>query len=660
MRRARNCISLALCALFTVPAGQAQDASSLGPASPTSGPWFRYVAPAIPDSRLANSTRLHALIQSGKLYLTAQDAIALALENNIDIESNRYNALISSWSYTRQLAGGPLPGVPSGSSQASTVQSGQGVSGSQAAAGVSNSGSGNNGGGGTNATISQIGPITPTLDPSFQSLTAFAHTSNPQFNITQSQVTNLVDVTHNYQETVSTGFITGGKGSLTYSDTYQKENAGSDLLNPTNGTALSISLQQSLLNGFGRALNARNITIAKANIGINDFSFKTQVIGVVVNVLDAYYTLVANYQDVKAKRQALSVAQRFFEDNKKQVEIGTMAPLDVTTAEAQVATSEQDLVVSETTLEQDQVTFKNLISRNGLADKELASVEVIPIDRIDVPENETLPPFKEALAVAMTNRADLEVNRLNFINSKTSTLGTNNGVLPQLIVFANAKQQGLSGTPQRVLAGVIPPGSPFIVPPGFQACPASFGPRTICELPDPYFQGGISNALGQMIRRDFPSESGGVFFGPTLRNRQARADQSIDQLSLRQTELENERSTNQVAVDVSNGLIGLQQARIRYQAAVKNRVLEEQLLDAEQKKFKLGASTTYNVVTQQRDLATAQATEISALASYSQARILLDQTLGTTLKNNNVSIDEAQNGRVARSSTLPANLPEVH
>ncbi len=552
-----------------------------------------------------------------------------------------------------------MPGVPSGSSQASSVQSGQGVSGSQAAAGVSNTGSGGSNGSGTNSTISQIGPITPTLDPTFQSVTAFAHTSSPQSNVTQSEVSNLVDTTHNYQETFNAGFITGGKGSLTYTDTYQKENAATDLLNPTYGTSLSLSLQHSLLNGFGRALNARNITIAKASIGINDYSFKTEVIGVVVSVLNAYYTLVADYQDARAKRQALSVAQQFFEDNKKQVQIGTMAPLDVTTAEAQVATSQQDLVVSETTLEQDQVTFKNLISRNGLADKELAAVQVVPIDRIDVPEKDTLPPFKEALAIAMTNRADLEVDRLNYINSKTSTLGTNNGVLPQLIVFGSAKQQGLSGTPHSVLAGVIPPSSPFIVPPGFVACPASFGPRTICELPDPYFQGGLTNSLGQMARRDFPSESGGVFFGPTLRNRQAVADQGIDQLSLRQTELQNERTINQVAVDVSNGLIGLQQARIRYQAAVKNRILEEQLLDAEQKKFKLGASTTYNVVTQERDLATAQATEIAAMASYSQSRILLDQTLGTTLKSNNVSIEEAQNAHVTRTSTLPTNLPDV-
>jgi len=661
VKRAQRWISITLCALSVAPYGWSQD-SPLGPVAGGGGFFRKYSAPAIPGPRLGNSSRLRSLLQGGKLYLTAQDAIALAIENNIDIESNRYNALISTWNYTRQLAGGPLPGVPSGSSQVGSVQSGEGVAGSQAAAGVSNNGSSNGGGSGTNTTISQIGPITPTLDPSFQSSNVFSHTSNPQPNSTLSQISNLVDNTRNFTDSVSLGFITGGKGSLTYSDSHLNENAPSDLLNPQNGTALSISLQHSLLNGFGRALNARNITIAKANIGINDVNFKTQVISVVVSVLNSYYTLVANIQDVQAKHQALDVARRFFEDNKKQVQIGTMAPLDVTTAEAQVASSEQDLVVSETTLEQNQVSFKNLISRNGLADPELAAAQIVPIDHIEVPEKDTLPPFKEALAVAMTNRTDLEADRLNLINTKTSSLGTKNGVLPQLIVFGSAKSQGLSGTPHTVFAGTLPPNvaTTGAVPPGFEACPVSYGANTICEVPNKYFVGGIGTALGQMVRRDFPSESGGAFFGPTLRNRQATADQRIDQLSLRQTELENERSINQVGVDVSNGLIGLQQARIRYQAAVKNRILEQQLLDAEQKKFALGASTTYNVVTQQRDLATAQATEISALASYSQARILLDQTLGTTLKNNNVLIDEAQNGRVARPSSLPANLPDVH
>jgi len=649
----RRSIAIGLCALCSGPLGLTQEA--ITPVMPRGGLFGSYSAPQLPPARLGNSSRLSGLIQGGKLYLTAQDAIALALENNIDIESDRYNALIAQWNYRRQEAGGPLPGVPSGSSQAGSVQSGEGVAGSQAAAGV-NTGGGSNGSNNTNATISQIGPVTPTLDPSFSSAETFSHKSTPQSNPTQSQVANLIDNTRNYTETYNEGFIYGGKGSLSFSNSYLNENAPSDLLNPQNGTSLSLSLQQNLLYGFGKALNARNITIAKANIGINDLSFKTQVIGVVVNVLTNYYSLSADYEDLRAKRQALSVAQRFFEDNKKQVQIGTMAPLDVTTAEAQVASSEQDLVVSETTLEQEQVTLKNLLSRNGLADPLLANSEIIPLDKIEVPEKETLPPFKEALATAMTNRADLETDRLNLINTKINTLGTNNGVLPSLVAFGSAQAQGLSGTPHTIFAGPIPVGTP--IPQGYGACPPSFGANTICETPNKEFNGSLPTALGQMIRRDFPSQSGGVFFGPTLRNRQAVADQGIDQLSLRQTELENERTINQVGVDVSNQLIGLQQARIKYQAAVKSRVLEEQLLDAEQKKFALGASTTFSVVTQQRDLATAQATEISTLAGYSQARILLDQTLGTTLKTNHIQIEEVQNGQLSRKSVLQDNLPK--
>jgi outer membrane protein len=656
----RQSLAIGLCALFGGPLGWSQQPNTPADISPIKpGGWIfgSYAAPQIPASRLSNSNRLRGLIQGGKLYLTAQDAIALALENNIDIESNRYNALIDVGNYTRQEAGGPLPGVPSGSSQAGSVQNGQGVAGSQAAAGVSN-GNGANGSNGTNSTISQIGPVTPTLDPSFQSVETFSHRSSPQANFTQSQVANLIDNTRNYTESLNAGFIYGGKASLSFSNSYLNENAPTDLLNPQNGTALSLSLQQNLLYGFGKALNARNITIAKANIGINDLTFKTQVIAVVVSVLNNYYSLAADYEDIKAKSQALAVAQRFFEDNKKQVQIGTMAPLDVTTAEAQVATSEQDMVVSETNLQQEQVTLKNLLSRNGLSDPILANVDIIPLDKIEVPENDSLPPFKEALAIAMTNRADLETDRLNFINSKINTLGTSNGVLPSLVAFGNLQSQGLSGTPRTVFTGTVPPGQLFTVPDGYHACPASFGPNTICQSPDKYFNGNLGTAVAQTFRHDFPSESGGVFFGPTLGNRQARADQSIDQLSLRQTELENERTINQVAVDVSNQLIGLQQARIRYQAAVKNRVLEEQLLEAEQKKFSLGASTTFNVVTQQRDFATAQATEVSTLAAYSQARISLDQTLGVTLKTNHVSIEEAQSGQVARPSVLQDNLPK--
>jgi outer membrane protein len=288
-------------------------------------------------------------------------------------------------------------------------------------------------------------------------------------------------------------------------------------------------------------------------------------------------------------------------------------------------------------------------------------VQIIPLDRIDVPDNDELPPVKDLIAIAKANRPDIEAERLNIINDETNALNTANGTLPTLAVLAGASTQGLAGglqygpipkneLPSSALNGVIPSG---LVP-----CPPSKAQISpVCAVTDPYFVGGIGNALGQMIRRDFPTQNAGAYSLPTIYNRVSVADQVIDKLSIRQAQLQNAKDINQIAVDVSNQAVAVQQARARYQAAVRNRILEQQLLDAEQKKFSLGASTTFNVVQQQRDLATAQSNEVAALASYSNARISLNQTLGTTLEANHVSVGEAVSGRVARPSVLPASLP---
>jgi outer membrane protein TolC len=369
--------------------------------------------------------------------------------------------------------------------------------------------------------------------------------------------------------------------------------------------------------------------------------------------------LAADYEDVRAKQSAVEVAQRFFDNNKKQVEVGTMAPIDVTTAEAQVASSQQDLVVSQTTLAQQEVQLKNAISRIGLADPELAEVQIIPLDRIVVPEKDILPPFKQMVTSALARRPDLKGEQLSMENRESSNLNTSNAVLPLLVGLASASQQGLSGQKQIVPTDDLPNFGPGAIPPGVIKCPPGIGrPGQFCLVPDPYFIGGLQKALGQTIQRNFPSQNAGAFFSANARNRQAQADYAIDQLSTRQSEVQMHKDLNQVAVDVSNQMIGLQQARARYQAAVHNRVLQQQLLDAEQKKFALGASTTFLVVQQQRDLATAQSAEVAALVAYSNARVSLDQTLGTTLETNHISIEEAKSGKVAHTSVLPEKLPE--
>ncbi len=620
--------------------------------------WRPYVAEFIPPARLSNSPRLRDLVRAGRLYLTVQDTIALALENNVDIESARYNPLILASQVRRLEAGGALAGVPSARSQVGSVQSGQGVAGSQAAAGVTTGGNGQSSGT-ANTTVTQIGPVTPVLDPIFQDVQTYTHQTVPQSNATQSQVASLIEDTRNYSVSIQQGFLSGGQVSLSYNDSYLKENTPIELVNPSNGVRAQLSVQQNFLQGFGVALNSRNITVQKANLKLSDTTFKAEVITIVANVLNLYYGLVADYQDLQAKQSALTVAQQFYENNQKQVQLGAMAPLDVTTAEAQVASSQQDLVVSQTTLAQQQVQLKNVLSRNGLADPLLANVEIIPLDRIEVPAQDNLPPAKELIATALANRTDIATQKANFANTQISNLGTANAVLPQLVGFASATNQGLSGVSSPVSLGTnLGQGTSIggsSLPPGIAPCPGA--PNTLCEFPPSLFVGNVGTALGQVFRRNFPSERAGVFFNATIRNRSAQADSNIDQLSLRQIELENLRSTNQIAVDVSNQVIGLQQARVRYQAAIKNRVLSQQLLDAEQKKFSLGVSTTYNVVTQQRDLTIAQSNEVASLVAYSNARVALDQTLGTILEQNGISVKEALNGRLSRPSVLPAQLP---
>jgi len=591
-----------------------------------------YLPVAVPPIWLANSERLSQLVRAGMLYLTTQDAIALALENNIDIEVSRYNPFISAWNLERAQAGGALPGVPSSASQAGSVASGQGVAGSQAAAGVSVPGARSNGSS-SNATVSQIGPVTQNLDPILQENSTFSHISSPQPDEVQSGVFNLIQNTRAYSGSYQQGYLAGGIAQVSYNDHYLSENASSDLLNPSVAPTLSVSVQQNLLRGFGVATNARTITVARMNLNTAELNFKTQVISVVNQVLNAYYNLAADYEDLRAKRSASETAQTFVSDTKRQIEIGSVAPSDLISAESAEASSAQAVVDSDTAVQQQELTLKNLISRTGPVDAVLANVRIVPIDSISIPASDNLLPVDQLVRQALANRADLASELAGEKANEVNSLGTKNGILPSLTAFAVESEAGLAGVPRTVSVD------------GFT------------ESGDKYFGGGIGNALGQVFRRNFPTQSGGVFYQEPLRNRQAQADYSIDLLTLRQTQLTNHKDLNQVEVDVRNGVVALQQARARFDAAVRNRSLQQELFDAEAKRFRLGASTPYNVALQQRDLINAQSAAVAATVAYSTARVTLDQTLGITLEANHIDINEVKSGKIGRNSSPPANLP---
>jgi len=592
-----------------------------------------YLPAEVPPVRLENSGRLASLVRAGMLYLTVQDAIALALENNLDIEVARYNPILAEWQLKRSQAGGALPGVTSGASQVGSVANGQGVAGSQAAAGVTTGSNGVAGTSATNATISQIGPISQTLDPTIQESTVFSHQTTAEADTKQSVLPVLLSGTRNSSFTYQQGFLTGGNVTVTYKDSYLNENAPTDVLNPSSAPSLSLTFQQNLLRGFGIAVNSRTIRISQLNVKASALNFKTQVSNTVNQVLNLYYALAARDEDIKAKANAVEVAEKFYENSGLQERAGTLARLDVTTAESQLATAQYDLVNSQTALGQEELQLKNLLSRRGIADPLLASVHVVPLDRIAVPDTDEFPPIKDLLQTALANRSDLAAERIGITSGEISALGTRNGILPLLMATGLESTAGLAGTPRIVVS------------------------KRGIETANPYFDGGIGNALGQVFRRNFPTNRASAFFQRSLRNDEAQADYAIDQLQLRQSQIQLSKDLNQVAVDVSNYLVATRQARGRYRAAVQTRILQQQLLDAEQKRLAGGVSTPFNVVQQQRDLVAAQSAEIAALVDFSNARMALDQTLGKTLEVNHVTIDEAQSGKIQRVSSIPEPLP---
>ena len=579
----------------------------------------------IPAVNLTNTDRLRQLVRAGNLYLSSQDVIALALENNLDIEIQRYGPLLYREVTKRAEGGGLLRTVGVGVAPGPTSVSLTGVtvnaSGAGSTAAVTSQG----------GILTQLGFTAPSLDPALSFNTTFAHSTSPQSNTVLTGTTALINDSRAFQASYSQNFDFGMTAALTYSSTRNKFNSLIFTLNPYTLGNLDLQISQNLLQGFGRAVNTKNIRVAKNNEKISDLQFKQQVITTVSAVLNLYWDLVSFNEDLKARRNELATAQALFEDNKKQVQIGTLAPIEVTRAEAQVYASQQDLLVSQTNLLQQETVLKNSLSRNGVASPELADVHIIPLDTFKVPEQDQGKPLEELVSQALGNRVEIAQNKINIESSKMSLVGVKTALKPTLQAFVDVNNNGLAGSPNFLVPGAVA---------------------------DPFLVGGYGNLLSQIARRNYPSYSAGFSLNVPLRNRAAQSDYTTTVLELRQSELALQKANNQVRVDVQNAVIGLQQARVRYDAAVKARILQQQTLAADQKKYTLGAATVFQVVQDQQTLATAESNETQALANYSHAQIAFDQALGTTLDVNHISIDEALSGHVGRPSVLPAKLPE--
>lgn len=625
MKQLQSSIAVLCALLLAAPPSFAQEpAPSPQPRRWYSGMTKPYEALPLPPVNISNSSRIDALLRAGNLYLSLSDAIALALENNLDVEIERYEFAIAEADLLRARSGASIQGIPT------NVLAGIPTGANMALLGSSSTGLGAAG------AASPLGAGL-SFDPFINSNLNFGHTTSPQSNTVTTGTSALVTTNKTANFGVSQSFLTGGTASLAYNNIVQEQNSFRSTINPFTTSSLDLSVNQPLLQGFGFAQNKRTIHIAKNNLRAADFVFRQQVINTVANVVQLYWNLVAAISTVNVNNQAVAVAQKLYDDNQKQVEIGTLAPIEVVRAEAQLATAQQALVAAQSSVLQLESVLKSALSRNGLASDPILTAHVVPTDPIRIPEIEPVVPIQDLVSRALDNRPDLAQSRIQIDNAQIALTGTRNALLPTLNATGDFRSNALVGSQNTIFGPVLPQTGQIQTPP----------------IADPFFVGGYGGILSQLFGRNFPTYSIGLSLNIPLRNRAAQANVATASLNLRQNQLLVQRQMNQIRVDVNNATIALNQARAQYQAAVKGRVLQEQTLDADQKKLALGATTVYQVIQDQRDLTTAAAAEVTAQAAYAGARVQLDVSTGSTLANNNVILDEAKSGRVSRVSTPP-------
>jgi len=582
----------------------------------------------VSQAKLTNTPRLESLVRGGNLYLSSRDVMALVLENNIDIAIQRYGPFLAREVLRRAQGGGFLRDVSSPINPGPESVSLAGVSVNSV--GLAEGGGVGSGGG----IVIQLGPTPPSLDPYLFAYASFTHSTTPQSNVFLVGVNPLTDNNEFYQFGYGQTLITGTFYQFTFTSSRNSFNSPYFVLSPFDQGSLDLQISQPLLQGRSIGVNNRNIRVAKNNMKVTDLQVKLQVITTVSAVLNLYWDLVSFNDDMRARQQSLDAAQKLYDDNKQQVALGTLPAIEVTRAAAEVSQSKEDLLIAQTNVAQQETILKNALSRNGIASPWLDDVHIVPLDKIEVPEKEDLKPTAELIAQALADRPELEQTRINLQSRLINLGGSRNALLPQLQAFAEFTNNALVGNVNSIYDGASGP-------------------------PDNYFISGYGGLLGQIFRRNFPNYSVGFSLNIPFRNRQAQADYAADELALRQNELQLERSISQVRVEVKNAVIGLQQARARYEAAVATRQLAQQTLEAEQNRFKFGQSTIPLVVQAQRDLASDQSAETQSMANYTHARIAFDQAVGQTLEVNSISMAEATSGHVARASSIPEGAVEA-
>ncbi|MES1262261.1 MAG: TolC family protein [Acidobacteriota bacterium] len=645
-------VALALCCVLVSPVGAQNPAAVPAPAPSAStgertpvityetGVRGAYHPASVSAVDFRDSARIHDLIRAGNIYLSLQDAIALALENNLDIQLQRYGIGMAATDTTRALGGGMLRGVPLTANEAPTGVSGPGAPLINSAA----TGSTPQINGATSFSDAQFvqqaqdnlsvtgtfpfstGPLIPQFDPAITGQFLAQHLTTPETSTlvtgTPSLISNMLNGNVGYAQ----GFSPGTQVTAGFLNSRTDNNSSRNLINPFINSGLSVTITQPLLRGFGKDLNRRFIRIAQNSEKVSASVFRYQASITVAGVIRLYTDLVSLTEDLRVKQDTLATAEHLVEDNRSKVEQGTLAPIELTRAQAQVAAARQDQINAEGFVRQQELILKDVITRNASSDAVVHAARIIPTDTLtvtDVPNQ----PSEELVKTALEFRPDFIAAQLQLTNAEITLKGSLNGIRPQLDLVASATNNGLAGAAN----------------PGFLSSSITTGgPGSLLG-----YGGGLGSALEQILRRDYPSYSIGLNLTLPIRNRVAQADLARDELQLRQTQVREKQLENQVRLEVEDALIALQRTRAAWEAAAETSKLQVQSLEIEQERFNNGLSTNFLIIQYQNFVAQARSSEVAALGAYVKARSRLDSVMGIVLRANNVSIGEAVQGKIS-------------
>jgi len=606
-----------------------------------------YVAREAAPPNLSNTPRIDSLMHDGKLYLSLNDSIALALENNLDIAIARYNLNIADTDLLRAKAGAQILGVNLGVIQ-NTPGGGVGGIGTQVGSGTGGTSLGAGGVGvGVGGIVAStagglLGPLITSFDPVITGIFQSDHASFVPTSPFQGSYQGTTTTNFQYIQ----GFHWGTNISIGFNNNRISSNNAFQSVSPALNSSFQFKLTQHLLQGFGLPANTRFIRIAKNNRELSDVAFRLQIITSVDQIENMYWDLVYAYENLRVKQESLAFSQKTFSDTKKQVEIGSLAPIEAVRAQSTVAADEQALTVAKTNLQLQQLIMKNALSRT-LHDPILANADVIPTSTMELPENEQVQPTEELVNEALRRRAELIEQRIQLNSQEQSNKGLRSALLPTLDLFAYYGGAGLGG---------------------------SQSPESICRSPDQQFCASANpnpalsqfplapsvsyaDTLHQLVNSTAPDKGVGLQLNIPLRNRAAQSVQIRGQLEYRQAQMALQQTENRVSIEVRQAQFAVEQNRASVASARAAVDYARQSLDAEQKKYQFGTSTTTAVLQNRSALATSESTLMSAMAAYEKSRVELDRATGSLLDHNGISIDDAARGHVTHMPNIPYVAP---